>query len=372
MALKGSPITVGTAQTTLVTMPSNKEGAVHGLQIGNTTGSNINISFTYTDSSASADVSFLTTTVSGNSTFTFSKPINLNGNDAIKASASQSGLVAIASVFEDTTVNVASLSAAGEYTATVTYNFGDLVTDGNGNTFLSTFDGNVNRGIGNSSAFQTFASKGDTGSISANPTLVNPVLSGDFTTSSGNFDIDPATQIVEIKGNGSDTEGQIQLNCHANSHGQIIKAQPHSEGVTNTSLLPKGASSTLVSEAGTATLTNKTFDVVNDADGNLRDIPLSTKVSGNYTLAIGDVGNQVTINSANVTVTVPTGVFAVGDIVSLVSVNGCTATLACTAVNAVKAGDLAATALHTLDANGVASIMFSYTADLAVLTGNIS
>ena len=57
---------------------------------------------------------------------------------------------------------------------------------------------------------------------------------------------------------------------------------------------------------------------------------------------------------------------------SIISVNGCTASLACTAVNAVKAGDLAATALHTLDANGVASIMFSYTADLAVLTGNIS
>lgn len=111
---------------------------------------------------------------------------------------------------------------------------------------------------------------------------------------------------------------------------------------------------------------------VSDQDGDLRDIPVSTKVSGDYTLAIGDAGNQVTINSANVTVTVPTGVFAVGDIVSVISVNGCTATLACTAVNAVKAGDLAATALHTLDANGVASIMFSYTADLAVLTGNIS
>ena len=61
-----------------------------------------------------------------------------------------------------------------------------------------------------------------------------------------------------------------------------------------------------------------------------------------------------------------------GDIISIVSVNGCTATLACTAINAVKAGDLAKTALHTLDANGVASILFSYTADLAVLTGNIS
>ncbi len=111
---------------------------------------------------------------------------------------------------------------------------------------------------------------------------------------------------------------------------------------------------------------------VSDQDGDLRDIPVSQNISGNYTLAIGDAGNQINVNSANVTVTVPTGVFGIGDIVSVISVNGCTATLACTAVNAVKAGDLAATALHTLDANGVASIMFSYTANLAVLTGNIS
>jgi hypothetical protein len=128
------------------------------------------------------------------------------------------------------------------------------------------------------------------------------------------------------------------------------------------------------SVGGTLAVTNTITgsSTVSDADGDLRDIPLSTKVSGNYTLAIGDVGNQVTVNSANVVVTVPDSVFSVGDIVSLVSVNGCTATIACTAINAVKAGDLAATALHTLDANGVASIMFSYTADLAVLTGNIS
>ena len=206
--------------------------------------------------------------------------------------------------------------------------------------------------------------------VGTNPAALN--LNADLTNTSGNLVVDPATQVFEIKGDGSSAEGQIQLNCHANTHGQKLKAQDHSLNATNTMLLPLGADSTLVSEVGTATLTNKTFDVVNDADGNLRDIPLSTKVSGAYTLAIGDAGNQVTVNSANVVITVPTGVFAVGDIVSVISVNGCTASLACTAVNAVKAGDLAATALHTLDANGVASIMFSYTADLAVLTGNIS
>tara|TARA_R100001509_G_scaffold85353_1_gene48592 strand:+ start:185 stop:805 length:621 start_codon:yes stop_codon:yes gene_type:complete len=111
---------------------------------------------------------------------------------------------------------------------------------------------------------------------------------------------------------------------------------------------------------------------ISDQDGNLRDIPVSQNISGNYTLAIGDAGNQININASNAVVTVPAGVFGVGDIVSVISVNGCTATLACTAVNAIKAGDLAATASHTLEANGVASIMFSYSANLAVLTGNVS
>ena len=227
--------------------------------------------------------------------------------------------------------------------------------------------------------------------VGTNPASLN--LNADLTNTSGNLTVDPATQVFEIKGDGSSTEGQIQLNCHANTHGQKLKAQDHSLSATNTMLLPLGGDSTLVSEVGTATLTNKTIDAavsvsatgalniggaitgsstVSDQDGNLRDIPVSQNISGDYTLAIGDAGNQINVNASNITVTVPTGVFAVGDIISVISVNGYTATLACTAVNAVKAGDLAATALHTLDANGVASIMFSYTADLAVLTGNIS
>ncbi len=236
--------------------------------------------------------------------------------------------------------------------------------------------------------------------VGTNPGSLN--LNADLTNTSGNLVTDPATKIFEIKGGGS-TDGAIQVNCRNNSHGQRIKAQPHSEEQDNTMLMPKGADSTLVSEVGTATLTNKTLtsptingatidtavkvsaagtlgaggaitgaSTVSDQDGDLRDIPVSQNLSGNYTLAIGDAGNQVTINTSNAIVTVPTGVFGVGDIISVVSVNGCTASLACTAVNAVKAGDLAATALHTLDANGVASIMFTYTADLAVLTGNIS
>lgn len=90
-------------------------------------------------------------------------------------------------------------------------------------------------------------------------TLTAPILGGDVTTASGNLIVDSATQIVEVKGDGSAVEGMIKLNCHANSHGQTIKPQPHSAAVTNISLLPAGASSTLVSKVSADVLTNKTL-----------------------------------------------------------------------------------------------------------------
>ena len=92
-----------------------------------------------------------------------------------------------------------------------------------------------------------------------NKTLTAPILGGDVTTASGNLIVDSATQIVEVKGDGSAVEGMIKLNCHANSHGQTIKPQPHSAAVTNISLLPAGASSTLVSKVSADILTNKTL-----------------------------------------------------------------------------------------------------------------
>jgi hypothetical protein len=82
-----------------------------------------------------------------------------------------------------------------------------------------------------------------------------------LTNASGNLLVDSATNITEFRGNGSSIEGQIKLNCHANSHGQTIKPQPHSASITNTMLLPQGGNSTLVSEIATQTLTNKTIGV---------------------------------------------------------------------------------------------------------------
>jgi|TARA_X000001388_G_scaffold6042_1_gene3868 hypothetical protein len=135
------------------------------------------------------------------------------------------------------------------------------------------------------------------------------VMTGDIKNDSGNLTVNPATQIFEIKGSGS-TEGQIQLNCAVNTHGQKIQAQDHSLSVTNTMLLPKGADSTLVSEAGTATISFKTLDSVVSVSaagavlGNTT-LDIHGAISGGSTLSVaskatfdGDVTVQQTLTVA--------------------------------------------------------------------------
>jgi hypothetical protein len=116
----------------------------------------------------------------------------------------------------------------------------------------------------------TTAITGDNINVTLNTTItgLTSLQTETLTNSSGNLLIDSTTYITEFRGGGS-TDGQIQLNCSSNSHGQKIMAQPHSEAVTNEMLLPKGANSTLVSEIATQTLTNKTIGV-GQLTGNTR------------------------------------------------------------------------------------------------------
>src|SRR6056300_742928 len=116
----------------------------------------------------------------------------------------------------------------------------------------------------------TTAITGDNINVTLNTTItgLTSLQTETLTNASGNLLIDSTTYITEFRGGGS-TDGQIQLNCSSNSHGQKIMAQPHSEAVTNEMLLPKGANSTLVSEIATQTLTNKTIGV-GQVTGNTR------------------------------------------------------------------------------------------------------
>ena len=120
----------------------------------------------------------------------------------------------------------------------------------------------------------------------------------DIVTTTSNQDIDLQTHgtgKVVIKGNTDDSgsnPGAIKLNCEANSHGQTLKAAPHSESATNTITLPSsGGDARLVTTSSTATLTNKTFDVegtgnsisnidVADLKSGVLDTDISSGVSG--------------------------------------------------------------------------------------------
>ena len=79
------------------------------------------------------------------------------------------------------------------------------------------------------------------------------------TTSNADIELAPnGTGHVTIKGNTN--QGTIQFNCENNSHGQQVKAAPHSESASNVLTLPStGGDARLVSTASTATLTNKTL-----------------------------------------------------------------------------------------------------------------
>ena len=120
----------------------------------------------------------------------------------------------------------------------------------------------------------------------------------------------------------------------------------------------------------TGTLTGAS--TVSDQDGDLRDIPKSGSIKTDaYTFAIGDVGNHVVFSSANVNFTVPASTFDEGDIVSVISTNGATATISSGITNMFVAEGVSATATAIIGANGVASILF-LSASYAVLTGNVS
>ena len=115
-----------------------------------------------------------------------------------------------------------------------------------------------------------------------------------------NIDLDleaKGTGHVTIRGNTN--PGAIQFNCESNSHGQIVKSQPHSASVTNILTLPPGSDQEIVGASATQTLTNKTIDasqlsgtVANARlDAQLQDVAGLAVTNGNF--IVGDGSNFV-------------------------------------------------------------------------------
>ena len=172
---------------------------------------------------------------------------------------------------------------------------------------------------------------------------------------------------------------------------------------------------TLVTLAGTETLTNKTIDYANNtltgvagvtatqtltnktltsptltapvlgtpASGNLTsctadgtnkvgylNIPLSGIKTSSYTLVASDVGKFIELGTSG-TVVVPASVFAAGDAISIFNNTSASISCTCSAVTTVyKGGTDADISSFSVTTRGVATILF-ITATVAVVTGNL-
>ena len=107
------------------------------------------------------------------------------------------------------------------------------------------------------------AGSSDTFVIDANQNVSIPngnlTLGGDLNTPT-NTDLEIApngTGKTILKGNTN--PGTLVFNCEQNSHGQTVKAQPHSANVTNELTLPAGGNQEIAGTTATQTLTNKTL-----------------------------------------------------------------------------------------------------------------
>ena len=252
------------------------------------------------------------------------------------------------------------------------------------------FDGNLTGNVtGNVNGNVTGNLTGDsdgthTGAVVGNVTgNVTGNLTGNISSSSGNVEVDPATQILEVKGDGSSVEGQIQLNCHANSHGQIITAADHSVGATNKLTLPGGSTignddATLVSDTGTQTLTNKTLTsptitgtgaiagtftggLTGDVVGNLQG-----NVTGNLTGTVTGASTLVTV-SADTTDTT-TNILFVGTATgeqsaktsTALTFNAATGALSATSLSGTLASSNLSGALPALDGSALVDVITDF------------
>lgn len=139
MALKGQPISLGTSDTTVYTCPVSTEASVHGLVIGNNTGSSATFTLkVYIQSTATTTTVATGITVAANSTYTWPKPIDVNAGDIIKIAASSlSTLVALYSVYEGSNPPVAvGFTPRGTWSSVANYATNDVVTR-SGSSYLA-------------------------------------------------------------------------------------------------------------------------------------------------------------------------------------------------------------------------------------------
>jgi|TARA_B100000085_G_scaffold69478_2_gene62177 hypothetical protein len=172
-------------------------------------------------------------------------------NSATAAAASAAAAAATADNFDDVYLGAKSSEPSVDNDGDA-LNAGDLFFDTTANT-IKVYTG---------SAWQVVSQA----SLTSVASDSSPQLGGDLdlvtfdivTTSNRDIELAPnGTGKTVLKGNTN--PGTLVFNCEANTHGQTVKAQPHSAAVTNTLTLPAGSDQEIVGASATQTLTNKTL-----------------------------------------------------------------------------------------------------------------
>jgi len=230
-----------------------------------TLGNDINSAGTYVTHltiTPNATVANSTMAVAGN--LTVGGDLTVTGDD-ITMGTNTAGNLLIADGTNFNSIDVGSLSAISTVAS------GDLfvAVDASGGGLKKIDRATIVAGLATSSA------------ITAVVQDTSPQLGGDLdmngqdivTLSNADLELAPhGTGHVTVKGNTN--PGSIQFNCESNSHGQIVKAQPHSASVTNVLTLPAGGDQTLVGTAGATfagrVLVDDTTDATSTTDGSLQ------------------------------------------------------------------------------------------------------
>lgn len=223
------------------------------------------------------------------------------------------------------------------------------------------------------------------------------IISGNI-NSSGTTNTFSGTQVISGNINSSGTTntfsgGNILSGTNTISGSAIISGNINSSGTTNTfsggnifsgtntfsgsSTFNSGNLKLAGSTSGTSTLnpqavagtTTYTLPNATGTLGFLNAPAVGTK-TGSYTLATGDVGKYVQVDSGG-SITIPDATFAEGDVISVFNNTSAGITITCTITTAYIAGTDSDKASVTLATRGVASILF-ISSTVCVITGNVT
>ena len=320
MALKGQAVSILTTNTTLYTCPSTIEASVHGLVFSNTTSSSLAVVLKlYKQSIGTTLTVGPTKRISGNDTFTWPKPINLNAGDYIIASASDVGIVALYSTYEGSATPVTvGFTGRGAWSSVATYAINDVVVY-NSISYLSLQASTTQTPNTATSYWMMLAVRGDVGPTGPTGPQGPQGVTGPTGPQGPQGDIGvtgpqgPQGSIGVTGPTGPQgPQGNIGVTGPQGPQGNIGPQGPQGNigpqgpsGVTGPSgpQGPSGASEVLLTN--TATITNKTIEAGVFTNGYTEENVVANTASA-YTIDLDNGSLQILTLTGNCTFTFPT------------------------------------------------------------------